>query len=152
MKTSELTDSERAERAQIKARHQSVRAAMHHAAKQGGWHHRYALLAWAFVRELPYRRIERDHHRQTRPDGSVYEHNLPDMNDLARALVPHCPEVAADMEPVGRFARLRRGSATEARLSGWLADPAGAIPAPPSRQKKPYAGHKDVSPEPLAAE
>lgn len=152
MKTSELTDSERAERAQIKARHQSVRAAMHHAAKQGGWHHRYALLAWAFVRELPYRRIERDHHKQTRPDGSVFEHGLPELHWLAQALAPFCPEVAADMEPVGRFSRLRRGSVTEARLKAWLADPAGAIPAPPPRQKKPYAGQKLSSVEPLAAE
>ncbi len=155
-----MTEDEREQRAKIKAHHHAVRTAMHDAARESGWKHRYALLAWALVRGLPYRRCERDHHKQVRPDGSVFEHGLPDVSDLARALAPFCPEIAApfcaevraDMDPVGRFSWLRRGSATETRLKAWIADPAGAIPAPPPRPKKPYTGHGEASPEPLAAE
>lgn len=147
-----MTEDEREQRAKIKAHHHAVRTAMHDAARENGWKHRYALLAWAFVRGLPYRRCERDHHKQVRPDGSVFEHGLPELHWLAQALAPFCAEVRADMDPVGRFSWLRRGSATETRLKAWIADPAGAIPAPPPRPKKPYAGHVETSPEPLAAE
>jgi len=78
--------------AAIKATHQRVREAMHHAAKDGGQGHRYHLLAWAFVRGFPYRRVEPRHVQQLVPEISKtapFEHNLPDglrLHDLLRSL------------------------------------------------------------------
>lgn len=141
-----MTESERAERERVKLLHQNVRAAMHEAASSGGQVHRYALLAWAFVRGLKFRRIERHHHVQriggTPEHGArIFEHNMPQPFYLARALAAFFPEMRADVG--GKW----RGSPTEARLYAWIADPSGAIPAPAPRPKKPY-----VRPEPIAAE
>jgi len=146
----QMNETERAERARVKALHQASRAAMHEAAKEGGQRHRYALLAWAYLRGLPFRRIERSHHVQVFADGRRFEHNLPCHVELARALAPFCPEIAAGLE---RYS-IKRGSVAEKRIAAWLNDPSGAIPAPPPRQKKPYAREKISSRqrEPVAAE
>lgn len=88
--------------------------------------HRVWLLAWAFVRGLPYRRIERKRHTQ-----GVFEHNAPSVGDLARALAE-----------LGVFPPLEKGfdlnSEARTLIEAWLANPDGAIAAPPPRAKRPY--------------
>lgn len=129
-----MTDSERAVRATVKALHASIRAEVRRAHEDRDGTHRYALLAWGFVRGLPYRRIERTTRRQKMADASIVEHNQPAVYWLAKALAPFLPEVAADMATY----QLKRGTDSEARLAAWLADPSGAIPAPVPRPKKPF--------------
>lgn len=119
------------EKAKAKELHARIRAAMKTARETGRFHpdgwpawrwttHRYTLLLWGFARGLPFRRLEREHHWQTLPDGTVIEHNLPSETVL-RDLAEHF------MGPPG-LEVVRR----------WLADPAGAIAAPPPRPKKPF--------------
>ena len=130
-----MSDSERTVRATVKVLHASIRAELRAAHLAGGSRHRYAILAWAFVRELPCRRFERSHHCQTQSDGSVFEHNLPSVTELARALAPFFPEIAAEL-PKERWGWIRSDSPTAVRLGTWLTDPSGAIPAPAPRAKK----------------
>ena len=130
-----LTESERAVRATVKALHVAVRTELRAAHLAGGQRHRYAILRWAFLRGLPYRRFERSHRLTTNQDGPRFEHNLPSVTDLARALAPFLPEIAADI-PSARWASLKADSPTGKRLGAWLTDPSGAIVAP--------AGNRDT--------
>lgn len=134
----QMTESERAERATIKALHLAVRAQARN--PPDGVSRRDALLAWAFVRGLPYRRIERTTRRQTMPDGKIVEHNRPGPTDLARALAPFLPAFAIDLPPT-RWGWIKSDSLSAIRLGAWLDDPDGAIPAP-VRVKAPYAGQR----------
>jgi hypothetical protein len=111
-----MSEEERADREKTKTLHRSIRDGMDES--WGTPHHRYQLLAWGFVRGFKYRRIERSHRRQILPDGSVFEHNLPSDYLLLRALSKYVPEV------------------TVGQVKAWLADPSGAIPAPPPRPKR----------------
>jgi hypothetical protein len=40
-------------------------------------------LAWAFIRGMPYRRVERKTRTQVMPDGSIVVHNLPNLVAIA---------------------------------------------------------------------
>lgn len=131
----EMTAEERAEREKTKALHQKVRADLKK--DIGTWNDRTMFLVWGFIRGFKYRRIERSHRLQElswsseakafvgaaiaykKIDGKwFYEHNLPDVYLLTKALAKYKPEV------------------TIAEVTAWLADPSGAIPAPPPRPKK----------------
>lgn len=140
----QMNDSERADRATIKALHLAVRGQILNPAP-GGPSRRHALIAWGFVRGFPYRRIER----------TCREHNEPNATDLARALAPFLPAFAADL-PSSRWGQIKPESLSALRLGEWLADPSGAIPAP-IRIKVPYAGQRGnprdlAALEPMAAE
>ncbi len=101
--------------------------------------HRTWLLVWAYVRGLPYRRVERHRRTQTREDGSVFEHNKPQVG-MVGALACVDESLRAEFEAPERFLFTRPvpTSPTKALVEAWLADPAGAIPEPPPRPKKPY--------------
>jgi hypothetical protein len=102
--------------------------------------HRYMLLAWAFLRGLPFRRIERDHQRQILPDGTVFEHNLPNSLALARILRLYLPEVADDFaSPYS----MKPGN----RIDAWIMDPSGGIAPPPARAKSPPPARAPVAAE-----
>lgn len=88
----EMTEAERVERQAQKTVRARCRAELARAREAGGDEHRFALLAWAFLRGLNYRRIERRRHFQTngrrladvfsapvagRPGASPFEHNEP---------------------------------------------------------------------------
>lgn len=81
--------------------------------RAAGQHHRTALLAWAFVRGLPYRRIEPLRHLQvlSMSPGAVvsvrdeevqmhgiqlYEHHAPDAKALHAFLAKHVPTLTAE--------------------------------------------------------
>lgn len=128
----ELSEVERAEREHDKELHLRVRSALKEAIKTSGHAHRYMILAWGYVRNFKYRRLERSHHIQKlegvgsegsygytkKEDGWYFEHNLPYLTFLHETLKAFLPGVT--LEEVGR----------------WLRDPTGAIPAPPPRPKK----------------
>jgi hypothetical protein len=127
----QMTDAERTERAKQKALHQAIRAAMRDGHREpykdaAGQYHglghagRYYALAWAFVRGFPYRRVERSHHKQTLPDGSVYEHNLPSTYALNKRISEFVDGVSLE------------------QVTAWVDDPSGAIPTPAPRPKRPY--------------
>lgn len=148
----QMNDEERAERARAKALHQAVRGDMNairlHLAPEDATDaeqakrihaldarpiyadHRHMLLAWAFVRGLPYRRVERSHHKQVRDDGSMYEHNLPNGAKIARIVALYLPEFASE---TSGYVTINDGC-----VKTWLADPSGAIPAPAPRPKRVY--------------
>jgi hypothetical protein len=88
----QMTETERAEREAQKRLHLRCRIMLADACAAGGDDHRYALLAWAFMRGLNYRRIERRRRFQTnggrladvfsapvagRPGARPLEHNEP---------------------------------------------------------------------------
>ena len=134
-----MTDSERAVRATTKALHAAVRAELRSAHASGGQRHRYAILAWGFVRGLPYRRFERNHNVQALADGKAFEHNLPGAMSLIQALALFLPEAAAAL-PKQRWDAYDTKSPTYQRIAAWLADPSGAVPAPAPRLKRVFAG------------
>jgi hypothetical protein len=113
----EMTEEEKDARQIIKTLHKRVREDMYEAARQSGHGHRYMLLVWAFIRGLKFRRVERTHHMQ-----GFYEHNMP-----AAVLLTNCLK-----KYLGQDEDLRK------KVEAWLADPSGAIAAPPPRLKKPY--------------
>lgn len=118
-----LTD---AELEALKALHQAVHAHLReaHALQSlhgghpradivAGQHHRLALLAWAFVRGLPYRRVEPFRHLQVRSvsDGAIvsvrhgelamhgvdlYEHHRPDGLALHALLSRYIPDLSLE--------------------------------------------------------
>lgn len=110
------------EKAQVKATHKAIR-------KEAG--SRAGNLAWAYVRGLPYRRVERTTRSQTMPDGSVVNHNPPPLLAVARVLVATIPSLGTELL-ASKF-QLKPESA----LTAWAKDPSGAIAAP-VREKKPY--------------
>lgn len=88
-------------------------ASTQHAVDVAGQHHRLALLAWAFVRGLPYRRVEPHRHLQVTEladDPQVlvagkdiqmrgvvlYEHNRPDVQRLHAFLRRFIPDLAEE--------------------------------------------------------
>ena len=116
------------EREAQKTLHRAVRADMRAAR---GHAHRYLLLAWAFVREMPFRRVERSHHVQDMGGDKTFEHNMPSAFDLTKVLARYRPAFEEDF--ASKWS-LKPGG----RVEAWLADPSGAIPAPAPRPKKPY--------------
>lgn len=117
------------DKARVKALHVAIRS-------DHSFGDRYRILAWGYVRGFAYRRMERQHHIQSvsgvglphdpssgwhkTPTGSFYEHNMPSVTTLAKLLSKHTPGVGT--EPI----------------KAWLANPDGAIAAPPPRAKKPF--------------
>lgn len=89
---------------------------------------RYRNLVWAYVRGFPYRRVERSHRIQVIPQcpctcgefhtKDTFEHNLPSVYTL--------------MQTIGRL----QIPIKQQDIEVWLANPDGAIPAPPPRPKK----------------
>lgn len=111
------------EQAQVKAIHKALRA------ETGS---RAGNLAWAFVRGFAYRRVERTTRTQVLPDGSVYSHNPPPAWAITTILGTHIQgfaEVDAERPWTTK---------PHPEVVAWLANPGGAIPAPPPREKKPY--------------
>lgn len=111
------------DQAQVKSIHKALRAET--PSRAGN-------LAWAFVRGFKYRRVERTTRTQVMPDGSVYNHNPPKASAITAILARHIPGFAT-FDP-------KKPWATKAHpdIEAWLADPEGAIPAPPPREKKPF--------------
>lgn len=116
------------EQQEVKRTHKAIRAL-----PQG----RYRNLAWAYVRGFPYRRVERSHRVQVLPPcpctcgelhtKSTFEHNLPSLYALLQVLERAQVPVRFHVQD----------------LEAWLANPDGAIPAPPPpRPKKPYVTEK----------
>lgn len=111
------------QKAEVKKIHKALRAQTH--TREGN-------LAWAFVRGLPYRRVERTTRTQVMPDGSVVQHNLPSAGGVTHAIglcVPGFAEIAPGRPWATKVAP---------EVKAWLADPSGAIPAPAPREKKPF--------------
>jgi uncharacterized heparinase superfamily protein len=111
------------EKAQVKAIHKAVRKEA--SSRQGN-------LAWAYMRGLPYRRVERTTRSQTMADGSVVNHNPPPLLAVAHILVAAIPSLASELL-AGKF-QLK----PECPLTAWAKDPSGAIAAPAPRAKKPF--------------
>lgn len=155
MKTN-WTDAERAEYARVKKLHTDVRAALHAATgshkNPGGQNHRYLLLAWAYARGLPYRRVERNHCKQILSNGRVFEHNIPDARTLAFVFAPFFPTIAADLASASKGGPPFLASYSYAQIRAWLANPDGAIAAPAPRPKKPYVVPSAFDELPIAAE
>ena len=110
------------EKAQVKAIHVALRAITH--SREGN-------LAWAFVRGLPYKRVERKTRTQTLGTGEVIHHNPPSAAYITHILGTHIPGFAA----VGASIWYTKPSPA---VEAWLKDPAGAIPLPAPRERKPF--------------
>lgn len=124
----EMSESERAERARVKALHKAIRSQ--------NCANRNINLAWGFVRGFKFRRVERTHWSQIsdagsaldrngklrhefiqEPDGTYYYvHNMPYHGILWDILSPHM-------------------AVTKEEIQAWLQDRSGAIPLPPPRVK-----------------
>ena len=134
--------------AKYKALHGEVHRYVYAMTAKKGAHHRYALLIWAFVRGIPYRRIERNHRMQPMPDGSTFEHGKPVVYLLLSAFLEAFKPAFSGPD---RWNLLKGDSAgalaifnahtpdslriTAERITAWVSDPAGAIPAPAARVK-----------------
>ncbi len=88
-------------------------------------------LAWGFVRGFPYRRIERTTRTQVMGDGSVVNHNPPNLVAVARCIVLAMPE----LESV--YFKSKYALKEDCPLIAWEKDPSGAIPAPVLAPRKP---------------
>lgn len=97
--------------------------------KKGG-RSRYDNLAWGFIRGLPYKRIERSVYVQA---GQPQNNNKPSAN----LLTYYVQRVLARTEEEVKQLQLSRVKATP-EIEAWLANPDGAIPAPPPRPRKPF--------------
>ncbi|MFI5296541.1 MAG: hypothetical protein ACHREM_00465 [Polyangiales bacterium] len=107
------------EQAQVKAIHKAIRATTSD---------RYGNLAWAFVRGMPYRRVERTTRTQTMGDGSIVEHNKPYAHALTHAIATHVPGFAPKAASAWQ-------TKAHPAVEAWLADPSGAIAAPSPHPK-----------------
>jgi len=158
-----MNETEKQQREQSKTLHKRAREAIKRNTGEAGYNkgckpfegHRYANLAWGFVRQLPFRRFEPRHRIQTvdgKPTDScgkpvadeskAFEHNKPEWHYLCSALI----EIGAVEGTMGKFRWSPTASAdTQKAIESWLAEPMRAKPA--ARPKKPY-----VKPEPVAAE
>ncbi len=116
------------DRAKVRALHKALRARA--SSREGN-------LAWGFVRGFPYRRIERSTRTQVQPDGTVVSHNPPPLLYVAQFLAQHIPGLEDWFENKYRLK-------PTCPLVIWAANLEGAIPAPPSRPKRPYA-HPEVA-------
>ena len=105
-----------AEKAQVKSVHRALRALPQS---------RYRNLAWAFVRGMKYRRVERTTRTQTIADGSIVAHNKPS----ARALVGVLGTVILAFQ-------IAWNAPIPPELIAWLEDTSGAIAAPKPRSKR----------------
>jgi hypothetical protein len=101
------------EKAQVKAIHKGIR-------KETG--SRAGNLAWGFVREFPYRRIERKTRTQEMGDGTVMVHNQPNLVTVAKVLAKHIPGLEGYFKSPYTLAE-------SCPLIAWAANPDGAIPA-----------------------
>lgn len=104
------------EQAQVRAIHKAIRK---------GTTGRYGNLAWAFVRGMPYRRVERKTRTQVMGDGTVVVHNRPWPVTLTQVMARHIPELTGPD-------KWRANPLIEA----WLASEEGAVPAPVPRPKR----------------
>jgi hypothetical protein len=137
-----MNDEEKAERSKQKAIHQKLRAPL----RGGPGGSRYDILAWAYVRGFKFRRCERSHHQQI-VNGKPYEHNMPNPAFIWAKLVLAGAFPADGIVPtiadLWGYSRHWNGTAqhTDAgqAIVAWLADPSGAIAAPPPRPKKVHA-------------
>ncbi len=112
--------------AEIKAAHKAARASKS----------REGLLAWAFIRGLPYRRVEAKTRTQVMPDGTVIHHNRPSAARVTYELSKVLPEVFGKPSP-------NWWSATaHPDVKAWLANEEGAKAVKP----KPFK-FKNASPE-----
>ncbi len=115
-----LTD---AEFEALKALHAAVRDALRSVVRDSaGQNHRIALLAWAFVRGLPYRRVEPHRHLQVTwigNDAQVIIHGE-EIDTRGVTLYEHNQPAG-----LGLHAFLRRfiPDLTEARVAAWLNEP-----------------------------
>lgn len=110
------------EKAQIKTIHQALRKETFH---------RTGNLAWGFVRGFPYRRIERKTRTQVLGDGTTIVHNQASAVAIAQLLQKHIPGL--------KYLVNSYTLAPDCPLSAWLANPDGAIAAPPPRPRKPFS-------------
>ena len=116
----EMSDEQKA---QVKATHRAIRKET--SSREGN-------LAWAFVRGLPYRRVERKTRTQTMPDGSVLVHNKPCLVSIAWVLKKHIPSIEKQLLS-GKYTL-----APDCPLEAWVNNPNGAIPAPVRQPRKPF--------------
>ena len=89
-------------------------------------------LAWGFVRGFPYRRIERTTRTQVMGDGSVVDHNPPNLVSIARCIVTAMPELEAS------YFKSKYALKEDCPLIAWVKDPSGAIPAPVLAPREPF--------------
>ena len=125
---SEMDD---AGKAFVKAAHLSLRAGVEGHPQSGTVSgSRCGNLAWAFVRGMPYRRVERTTRTQTMPDGSVVMHNVPDARYVTFLVAVAVPGFA-DVD-------LRRPHLAKAHpdVVAWLKNQDGAVPAPATRPRQ----------------
>lgn len=113
-----------AAKASVKAIHKAIR-------KEATATTRTGALAWAFVRGFAYRRVERTTRTQVMADGSVVNHNPPNLVAIARIIVTAMPELEA------LYFRSTYTLTESCPLIEWVKDPSGAIPAP-VREKRLY--------------
>jgi hypothetical protein len=118
------------EKAQVKSIHKAIRKET--PSRTGN-------LAWAFVRGLPYRRVERTTRTQVMPDGSVVVHNQPNLVAIARLLAQHIPGIEKE------YLLSPYTVADKCPLIAWVNDPSGAIAAPPPRPRKPFIKPAEVA-------
>ena len=111
------------EKSKVKAIHKAVREEV--LSRAGG-------LAWAYLRGFPYRRVERTTRTQVMGDGTVVDHNKPDIRAVARILVAAMPELGPSWLKSGGMLLHE-----QCPLIAWVKDPSGAIPAPAPPVKVP---------------
>ena len=133
----QMNDEERAERSRVKALHTKLRAPLKDW-KNGD--RRYDLLAWAYVRGFKFRRCERTHRWQKLEDGMLFEHNMPYAALLWQklALAGAVPCDADPSKPWLVWHTVDKAPVGQA-IQAWIADPTGAIAAPPPRAKRVYS-------------
>lgn len=96
---------------------QALRAAVHAVSKEGGWRMRYALLAYAFERGVPYRVLER----------TTGEHNEPKVSLVLNSR--HATLFAAGLVTTGEESP-EEYDLRVARVREWLNQPALPTPKP----------------------
>lgn len=116
------------EKNRVKELYRAVRALTYvcvHKSKLEDIGGRYRNLIWAYVRGFHFRRVERTHRVEIRPDGSTFTHNM-----------PYVPFIAGTLQSLG-------AEVTAKEIEAWLADPSGAIDPPPRpvRQESPVEGY-----------
>lgn len=84
-------------------------------------------LAWAFVRGIPYKRVERTPRTQVLGDGTVLHHNPPPVRKITW-LLGQCIPGFAEVKDVWN-------TTPHPDVVAWLANPDGAIPAPVRKPK-----------------
>jgi hypothetical protein len=147
-----MTEDEKTTRATVKALHQRVHAHVREMHREGGQDHRYAILAWTYVRGLPMRRAEGRHREQ-----GLFTHHKPAVIRLWQELVElgaipgHAAITPAARAATPAWRRMIRFPlpSPEARqaLDAWLDQPMTPKPVPQPKvtveQVKPASGSGD---------